>query len=349
MDCTLPTSAVLRDAVHVIEASKTTLAVVIEADGRIFGTISDGDVRRALLAGCVLDVSVVEVANRKPLTATSELPETYLKKLLLASGLEALPIVDDLGRFLKLVRLAQFEDPEAARVPNPFWAAVIMAGGEGQRLRPLTEATPKPMIEVGGMPLLERQIVSLKRAGISRVFVAINYLGHLIERHFGDGSTFGVEISYLREPQKMGTGGALSLLPRPVEGDLLVMNGDILTRSDFKRLGYFHREHGATITVCATQYDVHIPFGVLVADGARVTALKEKPSQRFLCNAGIYALSANIISLISNNTYLDMTDLIGLAIRDGQRVMAFPIYEFWSDIGTARDLEIARRSINQVE
>lgn len=173
-----------------------------------------------------------------------------------------------------------------------------MAGGEGMRLRPLTETIPKPMVDIGGVPLIERQIQRLVRAGIRRAYISVNYLSHIIEKHFGDGVDFGLEICYLREQEKLGTAGALSLLPERPVAPIIVMNGDILTTSDFGSLYAFHNNYSAQVTVAAVDYRVNIPYGVIRAEGPYVTELAEKPSQRFLCNAGIYAVSPLALGML---------------------------------------------------
>ena len=262
----------------------------------------------------------------------------------------SVPRVDVDGRFVELIHLWDI-DPEAARNQHArgFAAAVIMAGGLGKRLRPVTRGDiPKPMVEIAGVPLLERLVRRLASAGVQRVIVAVNYLGHVIEEHLGDGRHLGLSIEYLRETMPMGTAGALSLLPSLPEGPLLVMNGDILTTSDFGGLFDFHEAHRADMTVAAIEYRVEIPYGVLSTEGSRVTGLTEKPSQRFLCNAGIYSLSPHLLAEIPNRFY-NMTDLLQAQIDNGARVVLFPIHEFWSDIGTPTDLERARASFRQLE
>jgi NDP-sugar pyrophosphorylase family protein len=218
-----------------------------------------------------------------------------------------------------------------------------MAGGEGSRLRPLTENLPKPMIEINGLPLLERQIRCLCSMDITQIYISINYLGEVIEDYFGNGRKFGVDIYYLHEKEKLGTAGALSLLPeldhlKPI----LVMNGDILTNSDFINLFNFHEDYQSDITVAATDYHIEIPYGVIQYSGVRITSIQEKPSQRFFCNAGIYVLSPQVIKKIPANKFFNMTDVIEQCLDDEGNVSVFPLHEYWTDIGTHKDLEDAR-------
>lgn len=337
-------TATLVEAVQAIEASRRRLAVVVDDDDRVVGTLTDGDVRRALLAGGGLDMPVGIAMHREPLTATDGSPDGYLLDLLRSKNVVALPLVDNCGRFLRLVHLTDLGAIEGACGPggDGFAFAVIMAGGEGVRLRPLTQSVPKPMVDVGGVPMLERQVRRLALAGIKRVFLAVNYLGEIIERHFEDGRSFGVRIEYLREREKLGTAGALSLLPERPEGPILVMNGDIVTTSDFGSLLAFHRSYEAHITVAAVDYRVNIPYGVLRSEGPLVTELTEKPSQRFLCNAGIYAIAPQCLGLIEAGRACDITDLIDTCLKLRHPVAVFPVHEYWSDIGTPDDLEKAR-------
>lgn len=341
-DQPLRLDARLVDAVRTIEMSRRRIAVVVDGDGRVAGTLTDGDVRRCLLAGGTLQTPIGDAMNRTPLTADAASPGGYLIDLLRRGNVMALPLVDQHGVFQRVVHLTDLGHADAVEDGRGFAFAVIMAGGEGTRLRPLTQQMPKPMLDVGGVPMLERQIERLSRAGVRRVYISVNYLSHMIEGHFGDGSGFGIDIRYLREQERLGTAGALSLLPESPAAPVLVMNGDILTTSDFGSLFSFHQSNGAHITVAAVDYHVSIPYGVVRADGAFVTALSEKPSQRFLCNAGIYALSPECLEFVPVATCHDITDLIQSCLDRRLPVAVFPVHEYWSDIGTPDDLEKAR-------
>jgi dTDP-glucose pyrophosphorylase len=347
--CAIGGDSVLRDAIGVIERERKSIAAIVDSAQRVIGTISDGDIRRALLAGHSVDSPVTVAMNTRPLTASAAADAHQLLTLLMETRLEAIPVVDEEGVYRRVVHRDSLVTGSGVAGECPFAAAVIMAGGEGKRLMPLTQSTPKPMIDVGGAPLLERQIARLVQCGIRRIFLSINYLGHVIEDHFGDGARFGARIEYLREPSKMGTAGALSLLPRPIGGHLLVINGDIVTRSDFLRLGGFHGDENSLITMGAVHHHVEIPFGVIDAEAHRVLGIREKPSQRLLCNAGIYAVAERALDRVAPGAFLNMTDLVEIALREGEKVCVFPIYEFWSDVGTPQDLETARRHVASME
>jgi dTDP-glucose pyrophosphorylase len=345
VNTSLHADATLFDAVRAIEASHRRIAVVTSETGALLGTLTDGDVRRCLLAGGNLQTSVSNAMNPRPLTALPGSKPGYLIDIMKRGNVLAIPLVDERGRFVELVHLMDLSaEPGGSgfQAAAQFAFAVIMAGGEGARLRPITQNIPKPMIEIAGVPLLERQVRRLAEASVRRIYVSVNYLSHIIEDHFGDGSRFGVEIRYLRERVKLGTAGALSLLPEQPEAPIIVMNGDILTTSSFASLEAFHRAHQAHVTVAAIDYRVNIPYGVLCADGPYVTEVLEKPAQRFLCNAGIYAVSPQAVPLVPAGERFDMTQLIECCLAHRQLVAVFPLHEYWSDIGTPDDLERAR-------
>ena len=204
------------------------------------------------------------------------------------------------------------------------------------------------MIEIDGIPLLERQIKKLVEIGIKKIYISVNYLSEIIENHFKDGSKYGVIIHYLKETEKLGTAGSLSLLPESPERSILVMNGDVLTNSNFRNLFEFHNSNDAKMTVSAIDFKVTVPYGVIREKNGFIQKLEEKPSQRFFCNAGIYAISPEALKLISKRIFFNMTDLVELCLSKQIPVSVFPIHEYWSDIGTPSDLEKARNFfINQ--
>jgi dTDP-glucose pyrophosphorylase len=342
-ETTLSPNSKLLDAVRTIENSRRRMAVVVDADQRLIGTLSDGDVRRCLLTGGSMETPVSQAMNVSPLTAKVGSSSAHLIDLMRKRNVMAIPIVGEEMRFEHLVHLI---DIELSQIGNLTFAefdfAVIMAGGEGSRLRPLTDSIPKPMVEINGAPLLERQIARLIMAGIKDVYLSVNYLSHIIENHFGNGERFGIRIHYLREQQKLGTAGALALLPKRPSRPILVMNGDILTTSDFGGLYAFHDTHKAEVTVAAVDYRVNVPYGVIKTKGVYATGLIEKPSQNFLCNAGIYAVSPDALDLLQGITHLNMTDIIDTCLSRKIPVAVFPVHEYWSDIGTPDDLEKAR-------
>jgi len=347
-DPVISQGATIRDAVAALETARCLLVAVVAGDRTLIGIVSDGDIRRALLSGNNLEAPVTQAMNRSPITASSQLGEQQLLHFLVSSGVAAAPVVDRDRRFVRIAQTTDFRYESSTPSSDArYAAAVIMAGGEGRRLMPVTVDRPKPMIEVGGVPLLERQIRSIVRSGLRSIYISTNYLGHIIESHFGDGSALGAEIHYLREKSKLGTAGALSLLPSRPSGPLLVINGDILTRSRFGALLDYHNETGGFITVAAVSHRVEIPFGVLRVEDGRATALDEKPSESFLCNAGIYVLQPEALDFVPADTRVDMTEVIAAAIAQGRNVSVFPIHEYWTDIGSPVDLERAMAEFSE--
>lgn len=347
-ECLINETADIRDTIRAIESGKKGIAVVVDHCGTLQGVVTDGDVRRGLLAGQKLKDSVTAIMNRRPTKADVCSSQASIIELLEQSGLEALPLVNEKNCVVDIALLSAIRRHSDPGQATGFSSALIMAGGEGRRLLPLTENLPKPLVEVGGMPLIERQVRRIAHAGVNRIYVAVNYLAEMIESHLGDGSRFGVEIHYLREPKKLGTAGSLSLITEKLDGPLLLMNGDVFTSINFQYLLDFHSKHQPLITVAAIDYHVEIPYGVIKTEGPFAICLEEKPSQQFLCNAGIYALSPEAVSRVPPNQIFNMTDLIesGLSQKDG--VAVFPVHEYWSDIGTHAELDKARSELKIV-
>ena len=327
----------VRECMRIIDRNKQGIALVVDKDGRLVGTVTDGDIRRFTLAGRSIDEPVSKVMWTKPLTAPVGTSDGELKKLMNKHLVRSIPLVDGDGRPQRIVDIMDFIGKDETGV-----SAVVLAGGEGRRLRPITDTIPKSLVKVGDRPVLEDIVISLGRAGIVDIYISLNYMADLIEEYFDDGSRYGVRIRYLREDKKLGTVGPLTLLPEAPRSPLLVMNGDVVTRTNFLRLIDFHREHRCVMTVAATQYKFDVPYGVINTTGHYLIGIEEKPSQRFLCNAGIYMLNAELIHLIPEHTEFNMTDLIKEVVRRGLPITTFPIHEYWIDIGQMKDLEKAQ-------
>lgn len=343
-----PTST-LRDAVQLIEDMRQGIAALTNEGGELLGTLTDGDIRRCILKGGDLDTAATWAMNASPLTAAEGASDRELLAMLRESELEAVPIINPSNH---LIRIAHLRDliPETHKKGGAegFAAAVIMAGGEGQRLRPITETIPKPMVDIGGMPLIERHVRHLNRAGIHRLFIAVNYLAEKIEGHFNN-SPIDATINYLREKEKMGTAGALSLLPDLPDDPLLVFNSDIIHTADYANLLRFHVERGAAMTVAAVEHYIQVPYGVIRTDDDQLVDLEEKPSERFLCNAGIYVLGAAARPYISNGRFINMTDIMLEMKRAGETINVFPLHEYWADIADLADLKRVRDEIFKLE
>jgi len=334
-----PESSV-REAMAAIDRGGIGIALVVDTDRRIKATITDGDVRRAILLGVDLDASVNELQERRPTqypyptVAWVSTPRSELLYMMLQQSIEQIPLVDDERRVLDVVLLSDLVE----QTVRP--SAVVMAGGYGTRLHPLTEETPKPMLEVGGQPLMERVIDQLQAAGIRRVTVTTHYKPEVISGHFGNSNGNGVDISYIHEEEPLGTAGALGMMGMPDE-PVLVINGDVLTELNLRSMIEFHREQRADMTVAVKKYQV--PYGVVETRGFRVTGLSEKPVQDFLISAGIYLLETTAFNYIPEGQPFDMTDLIEQMVRRRCRVVSFPVVEYWLDIGQPGDYELAQQ------
>lgn len=340
---TVQGDASLRQIMELIDSSARQIALVTDESGVLVATVTDGDVRRGLLKGLGLDAPVSEVMHRNPTTLLKGASAASAQRLMRERGLNHIPVVDAGG---KLVALALREGMLGVE-PRPN-RVILMAGGLGMRLRPLTETVPKPMIPVGDKPLLERIVTRFQDQGFSRFTLSLNYLGHVIRDHFGDGSALGVEIDYVEETKRMGTGGALSLIPARPDEDFVVMNGDILTTTSFSAIMDFHGETSAAVTICAREFNMQVPYGVLNADGTTLVSMEEKPVHRHLVNAGIYALSPLIFEHIRDDEPMDMPDLIDRVKDAGHKVSVFPVREYWMDIGRIEDLDRARAEYETV-
>jgi dTDP-glucose pyrophosphorylase len=323
----------VREVIATIDAGRLGLAVVTDEVGRLLGIVTDVDVRKGLLRGMRLDDPAASIMCATPSLARPDTTRSELLALMHRTGIRQVPVVDFAGRVLGVEILKDLTADAPARQTE----VVIMAGGRGARLRPLTDETPKPMLPIGGRPLLEILVERLRQQGFTRLTLAVRYKRDVIERHFGDGTKWGVTIRYVREGEAAGTAGALFLLdPRPA-APFLVVNGDLLTDLSFERLVEYHVSHAADLTVCAKAYRIEIPFGVVDLAGEAVTDLREKPGAEFYVNAGIYVLSPAALDRLSATGPLDMPDLVRHLLAAGARVTGFPVREKWFDIGTAED------------
>ncbi len=325
-------------------SGRISIALIVNENQHIISTITDGDVRRGILAGISLREPVSKLLPIKaqtphptPLTAPAESDPSTLLRLMQAYAVKQIPLLDNDGRVVDIVILSELL-PQPQETPLQ---AVVMAGGQGTRLRPLTDNIPKPMLSVGGRPLLELTIEKLYQAGIRRIDVSTNYRAEKIIEHFGDGSAFGIELNYINEDRPLGTAGALGLMDTPQE-TVLVINGDVLTQVDLQAMLAYHQKQHAELTVGVRQYSVQVPYGVIECVGPNVHSLREKPQLTFLVNAGIYLLEPSVYRYIPQGKHLDMTDLIQKLLDESHPVVSFPIMEYWLDIGQPADYEQAQ-------
>ena len=339
----LPSTS-LREALKYLDEGALRIALVCDDNMYLRGVLTDGDVRRGLLRGISLEAPVRQVMNTRPITVTPNTSRGDAVALMQSKSILALPIVAD-GKVIGLQTLQKLQS--RASHNNPVF---IMAGGFGTRLRPLTDDTPKPMLKVGERPILETLLLNFIKSGFSNFYISTHYLPHIIRDYFGDGSKWGVTITYVHEEEPLGTGGALGLLPDSTpELPLIMVNGDVLTSVDFERVLEFHRTHQTLATMCVREYDYQIPYGVVIGDGERIVSMQEKPIQRFFVNAGIYVINPEIFKNTEKHTRIDMPTLLQKYLDENQDVLMFPIHEYWLDIGRMDDFKRAQNDIKGLE
>lgn len=333
----VPEVASIRDAMEAINRGGRRIALVVDELGYLRATITDGDIRRGLLRGFGLDAPVTKIMHTGFTSVREEEGRAAAVRLMRARGLHQLPIIDAAGRLVDLVLI-----DDLPRQTRRDTRVVLMAGGLGTRLRPLTETVPKPMLPVGSKPILELILRSFTDQGFEKLTIALNYRGDIIREHFGDGAKFGAKIDYIEETKRMGTAGALSLLETRPDKPFIVMNGDLLTSIPFDTLVRFHDETGAVGTMCARDYPMQVPYGVIEVEDTTLRRIVEKPTYSHFVNAGIYVLSPEALDHVKHDEFLDMPTLFERIIATGARASVFPIQEFWVDIGRHEDLERVR-------
>ena len=338
----LKQNATIREALHIIDSGAIKLAVVTDEENRLLGTITDGDIRRAILNGKRLDESIEEVYNIHPVTVGVNEDRESIINICTAKKIYQIPVVDDLGRVVQIAMLDELLKPKTH--PNKV---VLMVGGLGSRLRPLTETTPKPMLHVGGRPILQTIVERFASHGFTDIIMCVNYKADIIKEYFGDGSRFGVNIEYVLEKERMGTAGALSLLEKRPQEPFFVMNGDLLTNVNFENMLQYHLDNNAAASMCVREYDFQVPYGVVNIEDGKISSIEEKPVHRFFVSAGIYMLNPECLDLIPNG-YYDMPALFEKLIQQGERAISFPLREYWLDIGRMEEYEKANREYNKV-
>jgi dTDP-glucose pyrophosphorylase len=328
--------ATVRDALLSVDAAGSQIALVVDEERRLLGTLTDGDIRRGLINGLALTDPVERCMCGAPTTVRLGEPRDAILALMRRTGLHHVPIIDAAGVVVGLETRNDYFVPHSRET----WV-VLMAGGRGVRLRELTETTPKPMLNVGGRPVLETQLRTFLEQGFKRFFIAVNYLAESIEDYFGDGRSLGADIHYLREKKPLGTAGALTLLPERSTEPVIVTNGDVLTTVDYVDLLAAHNAAAAVGTMAVREYEMQIPYGVIVEQEGAVKQLHEKPVRKELVSAGIYVLSPPALERIPRDTHFDMPRVFEGLIGAGLKVSAYRIQGYWIDIGRVADLEQA--------
>lgn len=333
----LPVSATVQEAIRNLDESALQIALVVTAEGTLVGTITDGDIRRGLLRGLALDSPIDSITFREALVVPTQLPRDTVFSLMQANDIHALPVVAE-GRHVTGLHVLK----ELLAPVNRRNVMVIMAGGEGTRLRPHTANCPKPLLSVGGKPMLEHIIERAERDGFRHFVIAVRYLGQMIEEYFGDGSAWQVSIEYVREQSPLGTAGALALLdPRP-ESAFVVSNGDVLTDIHYGELLDFHCRLKAAATMAVRLREWQNPYGVVRTQGVDIIGFEEKPITRSHVNAGIYALEPAALDALPLGERCDMTTLFGRLQERSQRTIVYPMHEPWRDLGLPDDLARVR-------
>ena len=334
----------LLEALSVLEKAALRIVLVVGEDEKLLGTLTDGDARRAILNHGDLQVTADTVMNKNPTTVLNTLSVVEIDTILQSKNLTAIPVIDENNGIIGLHTLQNYFQNQVK--DNPVF---IMAGGFGTRLKPLTDSCPKPMLEVGGKPILETILDSFLAVGFRNFYFSTHYLPNVIRNYFGDGSKFGCSIKYVHEDTPLGTGGALGLLPDDLPNlPIIMINGDILTKVNFEHLLADHTNKGNIATMCVKQHQYKIPYGVIKEHMGNVIGVDEKPTQTYFINAGIYVINPKLISRIVKGIHLNMPPFLMQQVDEGEKVNLFPIHEYWLDIGQPHEFEKAQFDIRKL-
>lgn len=339
----LKQNATIKEALSIIDSGAMQIALVVDDNDKLLGTLTDGDIRRGILKGLDLDSSIETIVFKEPAIAKISSTKEEILKIALSKKLHQIPIVDDNGIVLDLKEIEELVEPKikTSRV-------ILMVGGLGTRLRPLTQDTPKPMLKVGNKPILQTIVERFAEYGFVNITMCVNFNASIIRDYFSDGKEFGVNIDYVLEEKRMGTAGALSLLKERPSEPFFVMNGDLLTNVNFEHIFNYHILNKATATMCVREYDYEVPYGVVKMNDNKIIEIAEKPVQKFFVSAGIYMLSPEILDLIPKNEFYDMPALFEKLIKLSKNVISFPIREYWLDIGRMEEYQRANEEYKEV-
>jgi len=333
----------IKKALKIIDEGAIKIAFVVDKDYKLLGTITDGDIRRAILNGKNLEDSIKNIYNKNPFLVYENYNKNEILEICTKNKIYQIPVVDKNKKLVDILLLDELLQPK--KYSNKV---VLMLGGLGTRLRPLTEKTPKPLLKVGGKPIVETIVENFKKYGFKNFVFCVNYKAEQIVEYFGNGEKLGINIEYVYENKRMGTAGALSLLAKKPKESFFVMNGDLLTNVNFEYMLEYHKENKAIATMAVREFEYQVPFGVVEIEGNVITSIKEKPIQRFFVSAGIYILEPEIIDYIPKNEFFDMPNLFEKLIEDRKNAVSFPIKEFWLDIGRIEEFEKAQEEYKKV-
>lgn len=336
----LSPNATIKQALKTISKGAVKIAIVVDKKNKLLGTLTDGDIRRGFLKGLNINSSIKSIIFKKPTVVRNNYTKEKLIKIALSKKIYQIPIVEKNGKLKGIHILDELIEPK-----NKSNKVVIMAGGRGMRLRPLTKNIPKPMLKVGNKPILQIIIEKFKKSGYKNFVICVNYKSKMIKDFFGEGSKFGVKIEYIDEKKRMGTAGALSLFKLKPKKPFFVINGDLLTNLDFEKLIDFHHDHNSKATMCISEYNIKSPYGEVKLDVENIITIAEKPIHKFFVNAGVYVLDPSCIDLVPKKFY-DMTSLFKKIIINKSKVVSFPIGEYWLDIGRFNDYKKANLEYN---
>ena len=329
-------TSTIKQALSVIDSGAVRIALVVDTDNKLLGTLSDGDIRRGLLRKKALNDTIEDVYFKHPITAKKSSSKERLLHLCSINRIGQLPIIDDDRKVIDLF----ITDDELFKKQYKN-NVVLMVGGLGARLRPLTENIPKPMLNVGGKPILHTIVKGFVDSGFTKITICLGYKSNVIQDYFQDGSAFGANIDYIVEEKRMGTAGALTLLKKKLNKPFFVMNGDLLTNANFEKILDFHELNNAKATMCVREYDIEVPYGVVNMNNEKIFSIEEKPIHSFFVNSGIYLLEPECIGLIPNNEFYDMPSLFKELIKDNRKAISFLMKGYWLDIGRIADYERA--------
>ena len=336
-DCFLRVDDSIELSIETIHTAGLRIGLVVDQEGKLLGTVTDGDIRRALLSRIDMSLSVVEIMNSKPITGTLNYDRIKVMNIMREKDILHIPLVDSQGVVVGLEAVNDLI--ENSVIENPV---MLMAGGFGKRMLPLTNDTPKPLLKVGSKPILEYIINRFQEFGFNNFYISLHYKGDMIKEYFGDGKDLGVSIKYIVEEEPLGTAGALTLLPKDLPNlPIILMNGDLMTEVNFLSLLESHNDSKSQATVCVAEYDFQVPYGVLEVSKTKVKSIIEKPTHRFFVNAGIYVVNKDLFSTLESGKYCDMPDLLSSKINEEDGINTFPLFEEWRDIGRIADFNNA--------
>lgn len=336
-------NSTLKEALEIIQNGSMKIALVIDENKKLIGTVSDGDIRRGLLNDVLLTDSIENIIFKTPIVCSINDTKENILDLAIAKKVYQIPIVDDNGILVGIEDVDELIKPKHKKNK-----VVLMVGGLGTRLRPLTEDTPKPMLKVGGKPILETIVLNFKKYGFVNIILSVSYKSEIIEEYFGDGSKFGVNIEYIHEEKRMGTAGALSLMGDKLDDAFFVMNGDLLTNINFEHMMEYHKAKNSEATMGIREYDFQVPYGVINIEDDKITGVEEKPVHSFYVSGGIYILNTGVLKYIPDNEYFDMPTLFEKMIGSEHKCLSFPIWEYWLDIGRIEEYEKANNEYREV-